>query len=270
MGDYNSVQQYADQAFDQNMRYLGPQLEQGQDRMSQEMINAGIDPNSDQGQFRQDDLARRQNDAKNSASFNALQFGQGVQNQMNQQDFQRSGLAGEMQRALWGNQLGASGQGLAKYGMDQGFNLGQSGQDLGRYLGELSNTTANKGLDLQQYGMDQNFALGQSGQDLQRYGMDIGQQLGMGNLDLARQGQGYDQMMGLGNFDFMTNAYNNQQNQYNDQFLYGMMNGTGMPGIPQFNVGGNYGNQLGAANNNPGYLGRTSNIIGNVMPVPGA
>ena len=83
--DYNSVQGYADQANAESRRYLDPQQQMQNDRLQQEMINKGVDPNSPQGQTMANQLAMQQGDANNAASFGALQFGQGVQNQMSQQ-----------------------------------------------------------------------------------------------------------------------------------------------------------------------------------------
>ena len=84
--DYQSVQGYADAAHQNARRYLDHQQDMQNRRMSQELINQGIDPNSAQGQERMKMLGMQQADANNAAAFGAMQFGQGIQNQMSQQE----------------------------------------------------------------------------------------------------------------------------------------------------------------------------------------
>jgi hypothetical protein len=248
MGEYGAVQGYADQAYEQARRYLDPQQEVQNDRMAQELINQGIDPQSPQGKARMEQLGRQQADANNAASFGALQFGQGIQSQMSQQELANQGLAGNMQQALWNNQLGSSQLDLQKYLGDQGF-------DMQRYLGDLQNQQFGAGLSNQRYGMDQNFALGQSGQDLQRYGMDLTNQFNMGGLDMARQGQGFNQMMGLEGVDFRNRAYNDSRGDYQDQLIMAMMGQTPIPGVSQISPGGAFNTTISSAGQDKGWLG---------------
>jgi hypothetical protein len=272
-GDYGSVAQYADQAHHNAMRYLGPQMEIEQDRLNQEIINRGVDPNSEAGQFMKDDLARRQNDAQTAASFGALQFGQGIQNQMAQQEIANQGLAADMQKALWQSQLGASSQALQKYVADQNFNLGASGQALEKYGIDANSAIASAAQQLQKYGIDQDtavamaaqevqkfgqqldYTLGKSGQELQRYGMDQSYGLGLGQLDLARQGQDFNQMLGLEGIDFRNRQYGDQQQQYQDQLMMALLGMTPVPGTTQVSPWSGYSAGLSSAGSNTGLLG---------------
>lgn len=253
--DYGSVQGYADAAHENARRYLDPQQAQQDRRFDQDLINQGIDPMSDQGKERKNMLMMQQGDQDAAASFQAMQFGQGIQNQMSQQEQAKAQLAGQMQQGLWGNQLGAQGQGL-QYALGQGqlgqgllglqsqHGLGQSGQDLQRYLGEL-------GAGNQLYGMQSQFNLGRGQQDVSRYGMQLQNQLGMGGLDMARQGQDFNQMMGLEGVDFRNRQYADQGQQYQDQLMMALMGMTPVPGVNP--ISPNQGNNQYA---DPGLLGR--------------
>lgn len=273
LGDYQSVHNYADQAYANAARYLEPAMEQQSDRLNQEIINKGVDPNSDMGRAMKDDLARRQNDAQNSAAFSALGFGQGIQNQMFGQELQKSQLAGDMQKALWQSQLGASGQELQKYVADQNFELGQSGQALERYgidtnaaIATAANELQKYGIDqqtavqmaaqqVQQYGMQLDYQLGSSGQQLQKYGMDQGYNLGLGNLDLAQQGQDFNQMLGLEGIDFRNRQYGDQQQQYQDQLMLALL-GFDQPGqAGMIDPSSAFGTTIGSAGSDKGLAG---------------
>ena len=83
--NYQGVEQYSDAAYDESRRYLDPQQAQQTRRMNQEQINRGIDPNSVQGQQMGDQLFMRQGDQNNAAAFGAMQFGQGIDKQMRDQ-----------------------------------------------------------------------------------------------------------------------------------------------------------------------------------------
>lgn len=225
--DYGSVQNYADQAYDYSRRYLDPQQDTQNKRMAQDLINQGIDPNSPQGQERMKMMGMQQADQNNAAAFGAMQFGQGIQNQMFNQEFQQAGLAGDMQKALWAAQQGASGQGLQKYLGDQNYQLGRFG------------------LDNQRYGIDMNYELGRAGQDLTRYGYDLTNQFNQGQLDLQRQGQDWNQMMGLDAVDFRNQSYNDSLGMYQDQLMLALMGQNPVPGGSQVNPYAPYNQQIG-------------------------
>jgi hypothetical protein len=123
--DYDSVRQYSDAAYDDARRYLDPQQGFDNRRFQQEMINKGIDPNSPAGQKMYSDMMRAHGDQDSGAAFDSMQFGQGIQDQMFQQEFANQGLAGDMQKALWENQRG-------KYGMDQNYDLGNQAMGITR------------------------------------------------------------------------------------------------------------------------------------------
>ena len=132
--DYQSVQQYSDAAYDNSMRYINPQQNQQNRRQSQDMINQGIDPNSAMGMDQKNQLGMQQADQNNAAAFGAMQFGQGIQDQMFQQEFQNQDLAGQMQRGMWDAQAN-------RYNTDSSYNLGmgnlgmnQQGQEFNQMM----------------------------------------------------------------------------------------------------------------------------------------
>jgi hypothetical protein len=129
--DYQSVQQYSDAAYENSQRYIKPQQNQQNRRMDQEMINRGIDPNSAMGQDQQNQLGMQQADQNNAAAYGAMQFGQGIQDQMFQQEFANQGLAGQMQQGLWNAQSNAAGYEL---GMGN-LNMNQQGQEFNQMMG---------------------------------------------------------------------------------------------------------------------------------------
>ena len=140
--DYQGVQGFADQAYQQARRNIDPMQEQQGRRMEQDLINKGIDPSSPQGMAMLDQQNRNFADQNNSATFGALQFGQGMQQQMFGQDLQRSQLAGQMQLGQWGNETTQRGQDVQKYGMDLNNKLGmgqldvqKQGQDFNQMMG---------------------------------------------------------------------------------------------------------------------------------------
>jgi hypothetical protein len=150
-----------------------------------------------------------------------------------------------MQQALWGNQLGASGQDLQRSQGNQQFELGRGQLALG-----------NRNAQNQRYGQDLNYMLGMGGQDLQRYGMDQSNQLGQGQLDLSRQGQNFNELMGMEGMNFRNNQFNQGQQNWQDQFLYNMMMGQPAPNQYQNNAMGG----LGQADQ--GILGQAAGPVG--------
>jgi hypothetical protein len=208
--DYDSVRQYSDQAYEQARRNLDPIQQQQQRRMEQDLINKGIDPTSAQGKGMLDQYNRNIADQNSAASFGALQFGQGIQNQMAQQEQQKAQLAGNMQQALWQNQLGAKGQ------------------DLQFQLGKMQNDTAQAGLDTQ------------------RYGMDLGHQLGMGQLDYTRGMGEHSQMMDLLGYDMNVKNMNTQNQMIQDALFNQWYGSTPIPSMGTTNPYDPAGSYLGA------------------------
>jgi hypothetical protein len=100
--DYGGVQDFADAAWQNSMRYLDPQLTQQDERFAQQLINQGIDPYSEAGQraFQQKEMS--QNDLLSKSAFDALGYGAGLQNQMFGQDATRSQLANALLQSQWG------------------------------------------------------------------------------------------------------------------------------------------------------------------------
>jgi hypothetical protein len=252
--DYGSVQGYADAAHQNARRYLDPQQAQQNRRFDQELINKGIDPMSAQGREAAQLLGMQQADANNAAAFSSLGFGQGIQNQMTQQDLARSGLAADMQQALWNTQLGYSGQDLQRH-------LGNQQAATARAQMENQFNLGMRGMDLQNQNMQNQYNLGKSGQDLQRYGMDQNYQLGQGKLDLGRQGQSFDEMLGLEGLQYRDAQTAQQQQNWEDQFLYNMMMGN-----QGFAPGGVSGGGQFTGQSGPGGFGNFLNFGAGLIP----
>lgn len=229
--DYGSVQQYADAAMQNANRYLDPEIKAQTLRFNQELVNKGIDPQSDMGRQMSDNMARQQADAKSGAAFGALGFGQGIQNQMATQGLNQQQLAGDMQKALWQNQLGASGQKLD-------YTLGKAGIKSAEAIANAQNATQRAGqtnqynLGMAGIGNDYNSLLNQ------RYGMDQDYTLGQGSQDIMRQGQNFDQMLGLEGVDFRNRAFNEGNQRYQDTLSQALMGFDRAPGASQVDLGG--------------------------------
>ena len=99
--DYDSVRGYADAAYQEAQRYMDPQLAEEDARFTQELINRGIDPYSEQGQKAFMMKERGQSDMQSKAMFDSLGFGQGIQEQMFGQELSRSELANALIKANW-------------------------------------------------------------------------------------------------------------------------------------------------------------------------
>jgi hypothetical protein len=257
--DYLGVQEFADQAYDANMRYLDPQLAAQDRRMEQELVNKGIDPTSNMGREMLQQMAREQNDARNSASFQALGFGQDIQNQMFGQDLSRSQLAANMQQSEWNNEIQRMMNETNRYGMGLDYQSAMTqaalANQLGKYQADTQYALGQRGYDLQGMGMGLDYALGQSGQDLQRYLGDQGYQLGMGGLDLSRQQQDYAELMGLEGMDFRNRQYADQLQQYQDQITMAMLGLTPVPGVSPVNPYDPYAASLTSAGQSGGIIG---------------
>jgi len=226
--DYGSVQGYADDAHQNAMRYLQPQIDQQNRRMQQDLINKGIDPNSQQGRNMQDQLGRQQADAQNAAAFGALQFGQGIQNQMFGQEQQQAQLAGDMQKALWGTQLGSSGQGLQ-------WQLGKMDSANQAANRQMQAQMANAQNRLAAGQMQNQYNLGMGGLGMDKYRADLGQQLGMGQLDMGRNQMEHGQMMDLLGYDMGVRQYNDQQQMMQDAMFNQWYGNTPIPGMSPVN-----------------------------------
>jgi len=213
--DYQGVQDFTDQAYQQARRSLDPMQEQQSRRMEQDLINKGIDPTSAQGQGMMDQMGRTQSDQNNSAMFGAMQFGQGMQQQMFDQSMQNTQQAGTMQQALWNAQGTQAGQNVQRYGIDTGASTAAAQTAMQGQLG------------------DQSF------------------QLGMGNLDMNRQGQSFGQMMGMDAAQFRNTQFNRQGEQYQDALTMSLMGQTPIPGVQPSNPAGIAGGML---QDNPGWF----------------
>jgi hypothetical protein len=105
-GQYDQVSQFSDEAYNQARRHLDPLQAQQNRRFDQELINRGIDPFSEAGKQMADQLARQQNDQNMQASYGALQFGQGIQNQMFGQSMAMNNLELARQKQEFGELMG--------------------------------------------------------------------------------------------------------------------------------------------------------------------
>ncbi len=103
--------------------------EQQSRRMEQDLINKGIDPSSEQGMAMLDQQNRNFADQDNSANFAALQFGQGIQDQMFNQNMANTVQAGNMQQAKWGYDINRGNQSILQQGQDFNQMIGLEGID---------------------------------------------------------------------------------------------------------------------------------------------
>ena len=170
--DYGSVRGFADQAYDQSMRYLQPQMESQNRRFDQQLINQGLDPSSEAGRLAADQLARGQNDLQSKAAFDALTFGQGLQQQMYGQDLERSRLATQNQANRWGALGDRFGTQAGIYGNQLGFGSNIFGAQAGMYNNQASNNAA-------------------------MHNAQLGFNADMGRLDVLRQQQDWNQNMDM-------------------------------------------------------------------------
>jgi hypothetical protein len=185
--DYQGVQGFADQAYEQARRRIDPMQEQAGRRMEQELINKGIDPSSAQGMAMLDQQNRNFADQDNSATFGALQFGQGIQDQMFNQSFANTKQAGDMQQGMWGNERN------------------------------------NQNIYGQKYGDELRANVGFGANDVNRYGMDQRYNLGLGDLELGRQRQDFNETLGYDNIDYRNNLFNQNQQNWKDTFSANLM-----------------------------------------------
>lgn len=91
--NFGSMQKFQDAAYDHAMRSLQPAFDQQDRRFEQDLVNKGIDPNSAAGRLALERIQRGQNDARSGALFQAMQFGQGAQDQAFRQGAMASQLA---------------------------------------------------------------------------------------------------------------------------------------------------------------------------------
>ena len=203
--DYGGVQGFADQAYENARRYLDPQQEQDERRFEQMLINKGIDPNSEAGQEMYAQMMRAFGDQDQGAAFNALGFGQGIQDQMFRQNFMNTQQAGNMQMAQWANENNQMNRDLQRYLYDQNYNLGLGSLGLNSYLGMGNLGIAQQQQDLSKY-------LGINNYMLNEY-------LGLGGLDLQRQMQDWAEYMGYENIDFRNDQFNESNYRWDQSLL---------------------------------------------------
>lgn len=162
--DYAGVQGFADAANANARRYLDPQQAQDNRQMSQGYSNMGIDPMSAMGQQMSDQLARQHGDQDQGAAFNAMQFGQGIQDQMFNQNFMNTRQAGDMQQASWNNDNNR-GQ----------LQLGRQQQDFNEMMGYDSIDFRNAQFNESNNQWDQSLAMQMAGFNSPYYGSQGGQ-----------------------------------------------------------------------------------------------
>lgn len=216
--DYGSVQGFADSAYQQSMRYLQPQMDQQNRRTAQDLINAGLDPTSAAGQAQLDQVSRGQNDAMSKAAFDALGFGQGIQNQMFGQDLSRSQLASQNQANLWGALNNRFGTQAGIYGNQLGFGSNIFGSQAGMYNNQANNNAS-------------------------MYNAQLGHSADMGRLDVLRQQQDWGQLMDMERNNQWTANFNRQGDQWRTNLGLEL---AGFGGINQPSMGG-----IGAPTQNP-------------------
>ena len=127
--ELDAFQRYEDAAYGDAMSRLEPQLQASQRDFDQQMANQGIPIGSEAYRSAKAQFEQNKAGALNDASFGAMQFGLGAQNQSFQQDFARSGLANALLQAQWQKELGWGNIGLGQAQL--GENARQFDQNLG-------------------------------------------------------------------------------------------------------------------------------------------
>ena len=132
--DYDSLNQFIDPAYKTAMTRLDPQLTAQKNKFDQDMVSRGIGVGSDAYNRAFQQMDANQNDARQSAAFNAMQFGTGIQNQMFGQDQARSQLANALLQAQMSNDLGYSN--LNEQGREFNDKFNQQGEQFGQQMNE--------------------------------------------------------------------------------------------------------------------------------------
>ena len=223
--DYGSLDPFIDSAYNTAMTRLEPQMEQQRDRFDQAMINRGIPVGGDAYNEALQQMDANQNDARQSAMFNAMGFGTDIQSQMFGQDATRSQLANALLQSKWGTDLGYAG-------------LDEQGRQFDAGLGEGQRQYDYNLLEKQRQFDD----MSSRGWDAQTFG----------------------QMMGLEGVDFRNRQYNDYRSDYGDSLLMAML-GYGGGQQPQWNADPNqaYSSQLGYGSSNYGnWANMWGNILG--------
>lgn len=156
--DYEGVQDFSDAAYNNARRYLDPQQAFDNRRFDQEIINRGVDPNSPQGQMMYEQMMRAHGDQDQGAAFGAMEFGQGIQEQMFRQNFDNTQQAGDMQKASWTNDTNR-----------QRTQLDRQRQDFDEYMGYNSIDFRDEAYDENNRRYDQQYQ-----DDIVKYLMEYG------------------------------------------------------------------------------------------------
>ena len=173
----DSFQDYQDASWDQSQRYLAPQQTAQNKQFQQMMVNKGLAPGSDAYKAEYDNMMRSQNDANTAASFGAMQFGLGAQNQAYTQGLGASQLASAMKQAQMQDAT-------SRYGI-------KTNADIAREQMSQQGQQFNQGMDLQrdQFGFDQSKWGDQFGLQRDQFGFqqdqaDFGNMMQLGNFGM--------------------------------------------------------------------------------------
>lgn len=128
--ELDAFKRYEDQAYNDAMSRLDPQLQAAQRDFDQQMVNQGIPVGSEAYNSAKAQFEQNKAGALNDAAFGAMQFGLGAQNQSFQQDHARSALANALLQAQWQKELGLGNIGLGY------ANLGERGRQFDQGLGQ--------------------------------------------------------------------------------------------------------------------------------------
>jgi len=233
--DYDALSTFTDAAYNQAMTRLNPQMQQQSSKFDQDMINRGIGVGSEAYNEAKQQMDFGQDDARQNAAFNAMQFGTGIQNQMFGQDAQRSQLANALLQAQMQNDLGYSN--LNEQGREFNDRLNQQGEQFGQQLNQQGDQF---GQQLNQQGDQFLRSLNEQGRQFDENLFNNQYQYG----DQSNYQWDRAQMNDLGwlaNFDRDNQRYNDQQdwNYFNaNQGLLGAIPGWNPA---QIDVAGNAG-----------------------------
>lgn len=214
-GDFNQSMQNASNAvYGQMTSRLDPQWNLQQREMETKLANQGLSQNSDAYKGAMDQFNREKTDAYQTANNNAVQIGQGVQQQGYGQQLSSGNFANQAAAQEYGQN-----QGQAQFFNDASNNRFSQGLQQGNFANaaqqqqntqnanqaEFNNAAAG-----QQFG--QNAAANQAWNQAQNQGFNQG--LATTQLNNATAGQQYNQNQGAATFGNQANSQQFQQTAY--------------------------------------------------------
>ncbi len=240
---FNASQPYADQAYQQSMRELQPQMDQQNAQFDQQMVSQGIPVGSAAYDQAKQQLSMQQNDAQNQARAQAQTTGLAAQGQGFGQGLSQSQLANTLAGQLLNSNTSMYNQGLGGNASVENAMLGGNSSLMNALLGGNSNIAqqiiggratmgaANAQAGASSHNGQLNYQLGedqlaQSGQQSDFNNLMSLLGMGSGVVGFNNNALGQDQQAGQSFFNYLPNGSGGQidaQSPYNN-YYNGSMN----------------------------------------------